>query len=136
MQFDDGEVLQGLNETWTFMGANAMEWAVGLVVFLMIGSFARTPASAMPFMIIGWIVTTTTLATIRRMFPDEERGVRNAVLTACGFPPPGIPAPSGLQPVWSACPMKEIPDETHFSKLGLDRIFPSFRRDLTDADAE
>ena len=136
MQFDDGEVLQGLDEPWTFAGANAMEWAVGLVVFLMIGSFARTPASAMPFMIAGWVLTTTTLATIRKMFPDEERGVRNAVLTACGFPPPGIPAPASIQPVWSASPIKTIPDEWQFKKLGLYRLFPSFERDLRDADSE
>lgn len=136
MQFDDGEVLQGLDEPWTFAGANAMEWAVGLVVFLMIGSFARTPASAMPFMIAGWVLTTTTLATIRKMFPDEERGVRNAVLTSCGFPPPGIPAPAIIQPVWSASPLKTIPENWHFKKLGLNRLFPSFQRDLSDADSE
>ena len=94
MQFDDGEVLQGLDENWTFMGANAMEWACGLVVFLLISLFADSPARAMPFMLVGWILTTTTLAALRRSFPDQERGVRNAVATSCGFPPPGVGVPT------------------------------------------
>ena len=88
---DSGDVLPGLDEPWTFMGANAMEWAVGLVVFLLIGSMSRTPASAMPLMMVGWLLTTSTLASTRRLYPDEQRGVRNAVMSACGFPPPGIP---------------------------------------------
>lgn len=136
MAFDDGEVLPGLNESWTFMGANAMEWGVGVVVFVMIGSFARTPASAMPFMLGGWVLTTTTLATVRNLFPDQERGVRNAVMTACGFPPPGIPAPASLQPVWSASPIREVPRRTRFARLGLENLFPSFERNMTDPDQD
>lgn len=134
MRFDDGEVLQGLDENWTFMGANAMEWATGLVVFLLISLFADSPARAMPFMLAGWVLTTTTLASLRRSFPDQERGVRNAVSTSCGFPPPGIPAPAILQPVWSGCPVKKIRTTSRFQKLGLDRMFPSFERDRTEAD--
>ena len=133
MQFDDGEVLQGLDENWTFMGANAMEWACGLVVFLLISLFADSPARAMPFMLLGWILTTTTLAALRRSFPDEERGVRNAVATSCGFPPPGIPLPSSLQPVWSGAPIKKVPDNWKFKQLGFDQIFPSFERQFTEA---
>lgn len=132
-QFDDGEVLQGLDENWTFMGANAMEWACGLVVFLLISLFADSPARAMPFMLLGWILTTTTLAALRRSFPDQERGVRNAVATACGFPPPGIPLPSSLQPLWSGAPMRELPKDTRFYELGLDQLFPSFHRQLEEA---
>ena len=134
MKFDDGEVLQGLDENWTFMGANAMEWACGLVVFLLISLFADSPARAMPFMLLGWILTTTTLAGLRRSFPDQERGVRNAVSTACGFPPPGIPAPSRLQPIWSGCPVKKVDERSKFVELGLDKMFPSFERDLRDAE--
>lgn len=134
MKFDDGEVLQGLDENWTFMGANAMEWACGLVVFLLISLFADSPARAMPFMLLGWILTTTTLAGLRKSFPDQERGVRNAVATACGFPPPGIPLPSALQPVWSGSPKKAIEENSKFVELGLDRMFPSFRRDYMEAD--
>lgn len=136
MRFDDGEVLQGLDENWTFMGANAMEWSCGLVVFLLISLFADSPARAMPFMLVGWILTTTTLASLRRSFPDQERGVRNAVCTACGFPPPGIPMPSALQPVWSGCPMQGLGQKSKIVELGLDHMFPSFRRNLMDAEAE
>ncbi len=134
MRFDDGEVLQGLDENWTFMGANAMEWATGLVVFLLISLFADSPARAMPFMLAGWVLTTTTLASLRRSFPDQERGVRNAVSTACGFPPPGIPAPSILQPIWSGSPTKGLKNQCKYKKYGLDQMFPSFERDLTEAD--
>ena len=134
MRFDNGEVLQGLDENWTFMGANAMEWGMGLVVFLLISLFADSPARAMPFMLAGWVLTTTTLAGLRRSFPDEERGVRNAIATACGFPPPGIPAPSALQPVWSGSPVKKLPNQSKMKKLGLEKMFPSFQRDLTPAE--
>ncbi len=134
MQYDDGEVLPGLNEPWTFVGANAMEWGVGIVVFVMIGSFARTPASAMPFMLGGWVLTTTTLATVRNLFPDQERGVRNAVMTACGFPPPGIPAPAALQPIWSGAPVTGAKVNSRFVRLGFEHTFPSFARNETDAD--
>ena len=133
MQFDDGEVLQGLDEGWTFMGANAMEWACGLVVFLLISLFADSPARAMPFMLAGWILTTLTLASLRRSFPDQERGVRNAVATACGFPPPGIPKPSALQPIWSGAPVKKVAQHWEFTKLGFDKMLPSFERQFTEA---
>ncbi len=116
------------------MGANAMEWACGLVVFVLISLFADSPARAMPFMLLGWILTTTTLAAMRRSFPDQERGVRNAVCVSCGFPPPGIPAPSGMQPVWSGCPMREVSENSKFAQLGLGQMFPSFKRQYTDAD--
>lgn len=132
MRFDDGEVLQGLDENWTFMGANAMEWACGLVVFLLISLFADSPARAMPFMLLGWVLTTVTLAGLRKSFPDEERGVRNAVSTACGFPPPGIPMPSALQPIWSGAPLRAVPKKTKFVQLGLDQMFSTFERQFTD----
>jgi len=134
MNYDDGEVLQGLDENWTFMGANAMEWACGLVVFFLISLFAESPARAMPFMLLGWVLTTTTLAGMRRSFPDQERGVRNALSVYCGFAPPGLPAPSILQPVWSGCPLKEVPQNWQFTQLGLDKMFPSFTREFEDAE--
>ena len=132
MQFDNGEVLPGLNEDWTFMGANAMEWACGLVVFLIISLFAETPARAMPFMLAGWVLTTVTLASLRRSFPDQQRGVRNAMATACGFPPPDIPAPAKLQPVWSGFPTRSLSSESKYMKLGLDKLHPSFLRQYED----
>lgn len=134
MQFDNGEVLQGLDENWTFMGGNAMEWACGLVVFLLISLFADSPARAMPFMLLGWILTTTTLASLRRSFPDQERGVRNAVATACGFPPPGIPLPSSLQPVWSGAPARKVNPKSKFAELGLEQLFPTFQRQFEEAE--
>ena len=131
---DNGEVLQGLNEDWSFLGANLGEWLVGFVVFLMISLFGASPARMMPFMIMGWIGTTVALAVLRNMFPDQERGVRNALMTLCRFPPPGIPAPARIQPIWSASPVKELPERCRFLQVGLDSMFPSFKRDLYKSD--
>ena len=132
--FDDGDVLPGLNESWTFMGANAMEWCCGLCTFVCIGAVASTPAAAMPLMLASWVGTTYTLAAIRRSFPDEERGARNAMMTALGFPPPGIPAPAALQPVWSQARVMELHPESKFRKLGFEYLFPSHVRDLDDPE--
>jgi hypothetical protein len=96
--------------------------------------FASSMASAMPFMLMAWIGTTVSVAGLRRTFPDEHRGIRNVVLTACGFPPPGIPAPAALQPVWSACPVRALDGNSRFMKLGLDELFPSFQRDLMEPE--
>lgn len=136
MQFDSGEVLQGLDEDWTFLGANAMEWSSGLIVFLMISLFASSPARAMPFMLAGWILTTVNLAILRNSFPDQQKGVRNALTTACGVVPLDIPAPSKLQPLWSASPLREIPKNKMYSILQLEEVFPNFERQLTDPDDE
>lgn len=126
MRYDNGEILPGLNETWTFLGATMMEWASGFVVFILIGSMGRSPASAMPFMLIGWISMTVTLASLRKLFPDEERGLRNALMTACGLCPPNMPAPSRLQPRWSAAPLRSVPKKSKFAELELELLFPSF----------
>lgn len=131
---DNGEVLQGLNDRWTFMGGNIVEWSCGLMVFCLISLFAETPGRAMPFMLIGGVLTTTSLASLRNSFPDEERGVRNALCAACGFPPIGIPAPSSLQPVWSASPIREIAPTKGFVQLDLDYIFPSLVDSLFDEE--
>lgn len=133
MRYDDGEVLQGLDENWSFMGANAMEWGSALAVFMLISLFADSVARAMPFMLLGGIMTAVTLASMRKSFPDQERGVRNAVSTFFGFPPPGIPMPSKLQPVWSSSPMREIPPRSKFVQLGLSHMFKTFERQYTEA---
>src|SRR5262249_44466836 len=121
---------------WNFMGANIFEWGCGFMAFIIISLFAKNPVRAMPFMIGGSILTTTTLAAMRRTYPDEQRGLRNALLTACGFVPPGLPAPSSIQPVWSGAPMKTIPKDIKFTQLGLINMFPSFERDETAADLD
>ncbi len=134
MQYDNGEVLPGLNETWTFGGATLVEWGAGFAVFCIISLFGRSPATLMPFMLTGWVTTTWTLASVRRMFPDEERGLRNFLMTSCGIQPFGIPAPSKLQPVWSACPIAGIPKTKRFHALGLSKMFPSFEEALKPVD--
>ena len=131
---DGGEVLQGLDEPWTFLRANMMEWTSGMLVFLMIGSVGRTPAAQMPLMLVGWVVTTSTLSVIRNMFPDQERGVRNALMASCGFAPPGIPTPARLQHVWSGAPIRQLPALKKFNRIGFDQLFPSFQRQLTEIE--
>ena len=128
MQFDSGEVLQGMDDPWTMLGATLMEWACGMIVFMLISLFATTPGRAMPFMLIGWIITTLSLASLRKMFPDQERGVGNAIMVSCGFPPLNIPLPSALQPYWSSAPLREVPQKWKMVKLGLNEIVPSFQR--------
>ena len=106
------------------------------MAFIIISLFAKSPVRAMPFMLSGAVLTTTTMAALRRGYPDEQRGLRNAILTTCGFGPPDIPAPAALQPVWSGSPLKEIPRDTKFKKIGLDQMFASFERDFTPAEGE
>ena len=131
---DDGEVLQGLNENWTFMGANMFEWCSGFMVFVIVSIFFASPARGMPYMLAACILTTATLASLRMSYPDEERGMRNALAASIGVPPPGIPRPARLQPIWSACPLRKLPDNTRFMRLGLTKVFPTFERDLKGAD--
>ena len=87
-----------------------------------------------PFMLVGWLATTVSMSLIRRSFPDEQRGVVNAISVAFEIPPPGIPAPSRLQPVWSASPMRQVDPNCKFVDLGLDQVFPSFQREYQDTD--
>ena len=132
MNYDNGEVLPGLEENWTFMGATPMELAAGLVVFLLISLFVERVPRAMPFMLAGFVLTSTTLATLRKSFPDQERGVRNAFSVACGVAPRGIPAPATIQPEWSGAPLKSVPKNSRFTELGLDKAFPSFQRQFEE----
>lgn len=61
----EGDVLQA-QCTWTFLGANLVEWGVGLVAFVLISLLADSPQNAIFSMILGWIVTTYTLVYFRR----------------------------------------------------------------------
>ena len=133
MSYDNGEVLQGLDENWNFMGANIVEWASGVVVFLLVSLLFSSPSTAMPFMLAGWVLTTVSLAALRHSFPDQERGVRNALCSALGVAPPGLPAPASIQPRWSAVPLRELDGDCKFKRLGLGELFPSFLDDLEEA---
>ena len=66
------------------------------------------------------------------MFPDEERGVRNAMMTAFGFTPLGIPAPARLQPFWSGAPLRKLPEDWKFSRCHLDVLFTCFLDEALD----
>ena len=120
---DNGEVIPGLNEDWTFAGAKMLEWMAGMVMLLLSTEFTAKPAKQAPVLVCIMIGTALGLALTRRSFPDEERGMRNACMTALGFCPPGIPAPAMLQPVWSGAPLRGLRKESQFIKLGLENIF-------------
>ena len=120
---DNGEVIPGLNEEWTLGGAKLFEWVAGFMMFIIASElFFTNTGRAMPQLMTIWVCTTFGLAGMRRAFPDEERGVRNAALTALGISPPGIPSPAALQPYWSGAPMREMDKEKLFRELQLDIV--------------
>lgn len=122
---DNGEVIPGLNEDWTFAGAKAMEWIAGGIATLVYAElFLVKPATAMPLLMAICIGTTLGLSMLRRQFPDEERGVRNFLMVLCGFRPPDIPSPSSLQPMWSGAPVPMLSERSKFERLGLGEMFP------------
>ena len=120
---DNGAVIQGLNAKWTFFGANIMEWACGMGVFFIISLFGRSPTAVMVPMLVGMFVTAISLSRLRKKFPDEERGVRNVILNSLDLPPPGIPAPARQQPIWSQFPVRELPNQCRYVRLGLHKMF-------------
>lgn len=123
---DSGEEIQGLDEGWTFLGAKATEWIAGVVAMLIASNLYFNPAPRyMPQLIIILVITTTSLARARRAFPDEERGLANWLAARLGVPPPLIPAPAGIQPVWSGAPLRALKPKTYFVELGLDKVIES-----------
>jgi hypothetical protein len=129
---DSGEVIPSLNEPWTMAGAKVSEWMSGFVMVIIAQEmFFSNPSRAMPALLIIWIVTTFTLAGMRRGFPDEERGLANKCLTSIGIQPPNIPAPALIQPLWSGCPLKGLDDESEYMFLELDNLF-DFEEDEED----
>jgi len=122
---DNGEVIPGLNEEWTLAGAKLSEWIGGFMSFIIASEviFTDKMARSMPALLLIGIATVFGMAALRRSFPDEERGVRNAGLTAVGMAPPGIPAPSALQPIWSGAPVRMLEASTKFRRYGLDAVF-------------
>ena len=119
---DSGEVIPSLNEDWTFAGAKLFEWMGGLMTAFMASNLFDRPAHAMPLLVLIWIGTTLGLALLRKKFPDEERGVRNMCMAACGFAPPGIPTPASLQPLWSGAPIRSLPKMCLYQQLDLDAV--------------
>lgn len=123
---DSGEEIPALNESWTFAGAKLFEWMAGFVMFIICSEvLVDNIGKSMPLLVGIMVITTFSLASLRRAFPDEERGVRNLVMVSCGFAPPGIPKPSAIQPVWSGAPIRELEGENEFYKLGLHEVFPT-----------
>ena len=121
---DDGQVIPCLNESWTFAGAKPMEWISGLCAALLFQeAFMESAARGMPLIMMVVVGTTMGLATLRKAYPDEERGVRNQLMTLLGLAPPGIPRPAALQPLWSGAPMQELPEASLYRRLGLGDLF-------------
>ena len=123
---DSGDVIPCLNEDWAFAGCKMFEWLAGLMTAFLASSVFEKPATAMPILVTVWIGTTLGMAHLRKQFPDEERGVRNMCMVACGFAPPGIPAPAKLQPRWSGGRISEVGRMSMYSQLGLEEL-----RDMT-----
>jgi hypothetical protein len=119
---DDGHVIPALNEDWTFAGAKLMEWMAGVTTAFLCSNLFDKPAHYMPLLCIIMIGTTLFLATLRKRFPDEERGVMHLFMTTCGFAPPGIPAPAKLQPRWSGGRISSLKQSCLFIQLELDSV--------------
>lgn len=132
---DNGEVIPGLDEEWTFAGAKLMEWAAGFVLGMMIQEIFFKGSSRGIIIVLGAVIVLPQfLAQLRRSQPDGERGVRNLAMTTMGLAPPGIPAPSVCQPYWSGMPMSSMPEEKMFIKLGLDEVFFAEKDEEEDED--
>lgn len=132
---DNGEVIPSLNEPWTMGGAKVSEWTSGFVMLIVFQEiFLDSSSRNMPFLLAIWLITTFGMAALRRSFPDEERGLANMCLTAVGIDPPGIPTPSALQPLWSGCPVRALPEDCDYIFLELDKLFESEEDEDEDND--
>lgn len=119
---DNGDVIPGLNEDWTFAGCKLMEWMAGLTASFLLSTQFEKPATVMPLLVFTWIGITLSMAMMRKRFPDEERGVANLFCVTCGFEPPGIPAPSKLQPLWSGGRIHQVRPNSLYAQLGLEEL--------------
>ncbi len=131
---DAGEVIPGLNEDWTLLGAKLNEWIAGMLVFMLCGDLILGWGSTMPLLLMIWVGTTLTLASFRRVLPDQERGLRNNIMVYFGFPPPGIPTPACIQPAWSGAPIHQLSENNLYDFLKLSEIFPGQDQWLYDKD--
>ena len=77
--YDNGDVLPGLDDQWEFLGATVKEWMIGFSMFIVISVLAPDGrvGTMIPFMVIGWVATSYTFASLRKIFPDQEKGIRN-----------------------------------------------------------
>lgn len=127
---DSGEVIPGLNDRWTLMGANLMEWMSGFLMTMLIGSaFQLHPSRSTPIIVGLFLGTTFGLAALRRQFPDEHKGVASLFLVKLGLAPPHIPRPASLQPFWSGAPVKEINERKDYMYLDLDDMFDLMKKE-------
>ena len=135
---DNGEVIPGLNEDWMLAGAKLSEWVGGFMAFIIASEvlFTDKMARSMPLLLLVGALTTFGMAALRRAFPDEERGIRNAALTSVGIAPPGVPAPAAIQPIWSGAPLRELNPKTKFRQYGLDAVFGAQETGHADPAAE
>ena len=117
---DNGFVIPGLNEEWTLLGAKLNEWMCGVAAFVLASATIVTKVStSMPILLVILFGTATGLGAARRRFPDETKGLRNFCFMLVGAHPPGIPAPSSMQPIWSGTPAAVLTDHHEFVQLGL-----------------
>ena len=120
---DDGYVIPSLNENWTFAGAKPMEWISGLMAALIFSElFVSNLGRQMPIVLLILVLVPLLLATARKTYPDEERGLRNHLMSIMGLSPPDIPMPAILQPIWSGSPMRVMPEDCEFTQLGLELV--------------
>lgn len=126
---DEGYTIVGLNEGWTLGGARMMEWVSGFVMAMITQELLHIKISTSgPLMIVVVLLTALSLAALRKQFPDEERGLRNAAMVALGFEPPGIPSPASFKPYWSGAPVRELPETSYFKSLQLEVLFATDSR--------
>ena len=116
------EVIVALNERWTLAGATLMEWMSGFIMFILCSELTPSVTRSMPILLLIMVGTAFGLAGMRKKFPDEERGVRNWLMSLVGKAPIGIPAPSALQPYWSSAPIRKLKIGAHFDNLNLNEV--------------
>ena len=129
---DNGEEIPGLNEEWSLLGAKLMEWVSGLIMAMVCSElFGLKTGKTFPFVAIAFLATVFLLASLRRQFPDEERGIRNLVMVFLGFAPPGIPAPAAIESRWSGGPVRQAAPKSYYTELELEHLF-----DRVDVEAQ
>lgn len=132
---DDGQVIPGLNENWTFAGAKPMEWISGLCAALIFSElFVTNLGRSMPIVLMVLVSVPIGLATLRKTYPDEERGVRNHLMSMLGVAPPDIPKPAILQPIWSGGPIAKLRPSCLYLQLGLQELFEQKKDETEDVE--